>query len=108
MALAVSSPVAADATKTSTTGRINAVLDTKATIQSAAAVGRTDTTSGVVFKPYAGLLDGDSVLFEGLPLASVYCLEFRTAEGVVRGWDATVPASDFHHDTMTSRGSRMT
>jgi len=89
-------------------GTITATLKSEEPVTKAVAVQRTHTKTGTSFKPFAGKVDGDKVTFADLPSPSVYELNFETASGLVMGWDATTPASDYEEEQPLSDEARAT
>jgi len=60
--------------------------------------GRTKDI-GMYAERHRGQIDGDAVTFDDLPAPGRYDLRFETEDGgVVQGWDATVPESDYVGD----------
>ena len=90
-------------------GGIRAQLETDAKVAKAWAVQRVAkqmTTSkgrtkdiGMYADRHAGRIDGQRVTFDELPVPGRYDLRFETEDGgIVQGWDATVPESDYVGD----------
>ena len=90
-------------------GSIEATLDAKAPVLEAHAIARIDTPFGVEFRPaIAGDLKDAKLSFTDLPTEGVYCLRFKMESGVVQGWDATVPPSDYEEEQPLEVASRNT
>lgn len=90
-------------------GTIRARLDTKETIARVLAIRRaaqtlTDKTDkvhdiGMYGEVHEGKADGGEIVIENLPVPGKYDLQLETqAGGIVAGWDATVPESDYEGD----------
>ncbi len=87
-------------------GAIRATLEAEEPVVSVWAIGRVAgqlTTSkgkthdtGMYGRAYQGRVEGEKVIIEGLPVPGRYDLKLETGSGgVIAGWDAGVPESDY-------------
>lgn len=89
-------------------GVITATVECEAPVTAAWAIERRHTAVGVYHHPYAGIVTGRTVRIAGLPVPGRYALKFRVGDGVVEGWDAGVPESDYVDELPLAEGARVT
>lgn len=88
-------------------GTITASLkidDTK--VLKATAILRKSEPIGIVSVKFTGTIVGDKAEFKNLPVPGQYDLEFQTTEGILEGWNANVPRSDYEEEQPLSDESR--
>ncbi|MCX5659108.1 MAG: hypothetical protein NTW19_05215 [Planctomycetota bacterium] len=76
-------------------GVITAQLKTSELIAKVWAVRRDERTNGVYMVPFSGSIIDGKLTVAGLPVPGKYDLRFQTESGLVEGWDATVPRSEY-------------
>jgi hypothetical protein len=91
LACALVSPLAASPQ----TGSIRATIDCPEPILGAWVIARADTSIGVESRPRPARVDQGKLVADNLPVPGRYDLRFETKSGIVQGWDATLPASDY-------------
>ena len=89
-------------------GTIRATIDSAEPILEAWVIARQDTDIGVESKPRRIELDGNDLVIEDLPAPGRYDLRFRTASGIIEGWDDQVPESDYVEEQPLSAESKLT
>ena len=94
------------ATGASDAGSLRAQLPPGHAVTSAQAIEYRPTKTGVDTVTHDGRVTGDAVEFADLPDSATLCLRLTTADGVVEGWDATVPASDYVEEQPLSDAGR--
>ena len=75
-------------------GSIEATVQSDVRIVSVSAVGRRASAIGVYPEPISGRMVEGRMVFQDVPPGR-YDLRFDTPEGIVHGWDAGVPESDY-------------
>ncbi|NQT92152.1 MAG: hypothetical protein HQ559_05270 [Lentisphaerae bacterium] len=76
-------------------GVITATVECDAPVSAVWAIERRRTPVGVYHHPYAGTVTGRTIRVAGLPVPGRYALKLQVGDGIVEGWDADVPESDY-------------
>lgn len=87
-------------------GVITAQIKTSELILKVWAIRRNDTPHGMYSEPYAGAVVDGKLTVAGLPVPGRYDLRFQTESGLVEGWDATVPRSEYVDEQPLSEESQ--
>ena len=87
------------------TGSISAELAAEEPVLRAWALRLRFAADGVYHDPFAGTIADASLRFDDLPLPGRYRLRLQTASGVVEGWNARVPESDYVEEQPLSAAS---
>lgn len=87
-------------------GSITATVKAGEPVKQVWAIQRDFTPTGVVTKPIEGKIEGNKISIQSLPVPGHYDLQFDTESGVVLGWDANVPASDYIQEQPLSDEAR--
>ena len=76
-------------------GSIHATIDGDQKIVAVSAIERdTRGTDGVVSTTHAGRIEGREIVVDKLPDQGSFDLRLETADGLISGWNASVPPSD--------------
>ncbi|HEX4141965.1 MAG TPA: hypothetical protein VHY91_00305 [Pirellulales bacterium] len=76
-------------------GSIRATVDGDRKIVAVGAIERdTRGTDGVVSRAHAGRIEGRQIVIDQLPDQGSFDLRLETADGLIAGWNASVPPSD--------------
>lgn len=92
---------------TASAGSITATIETKEPVRKVYAVRWDNTPTGQYARVFEGRIDGDRVVINDLTPGR-YNLRFETRDGLIEGWDADVPRSDYEQEQPLSDESRAT
>ena len=89
-------------------GTIRATIDSVEPVLEAWVIVRKDTEIGVESKPRPIKLEGNELVIDGLEAPGRYDLRFRTASGIIEGWDDQVSESDYVEEQPLDAASKLT